>query len=393
MKEAVIVAAKRTPVGKGFTGSLSQVHPVQLGTVPVKAVVNQLSGLDAKLIDELILGCAMPEGEQGLNVARLVGFAAGLPDSVPAMTVNRFCASGLEVISLAANRIRLGEANCILAAGVESMSAVPMGGNKIAPELDLVRARPESYISMGLTAENLAEKHKISREEQDTFALESHRKAVAAIDGGIFAGQIAPVEITLQKLNEKNKAETTKMNFSTDEGPRRDTSIEALGKLQPAFKKDGTVTAGNSSQISDAAAAVIIAEAEFAQKKGWIPLARFVGYATAGVAPEIMGIGPVETVPKLLKRTGLSLSDLDIILLNEAFAVQSLAVIRQLALDVSKVNPNGGAIALGHPLGATGTKLTVELIYALERSKKKYGMVTMCVGGGMGAAGIFERIA
>ncbi len=393
MKEAVIVAAKRTPVGKGFTGSLSQVHPVQLGAVPVKAVVNQLTGLDSKLIDELVLGCAMPEGEQGLNVARLVGFAAGLPDSVPAMTVNRFCASGLEVISLAANRIRLGDANCILAAGVESMSAVPMGGNKIAPELDLVRARPESYISMGLTAENLAEKHKISREEQDKFALESHRKAVAAIDGGVFTGQIAPVEITLRKLNEKNKAEITKMNFSTDEGPRRDTSMEALGKLQPAFKKDGTVTAGNSSQISDAAAAVVIAEAEFAKKQGWKPLARFVGYATAGVAPEIMGIGPVETVPKLLKRTGLPLSGINIILLNEAFAVQSLAVIRQLGLDGSKVNPNGGAIALGHPLGATGTKLTVELVYALERSKRKYGMVTMCVGGGMGAAGIFERIA
>lgn len=393
MKEAVLIAAKRTPVGKGFTGSLSQVHPVQLGAVPVKAVINELKGLDPKLIDELIIGCAMPEGEQGLNVARLIGLAAGLPDGVPAMTVNRFCASGLEVISLAANRIRLGEANCILAAGVESMSAVPMGGNKIAPELNLVRARPESYISMGLTAENLAEKYKISREEQDRFALDSHRKAIAAIDDSSFAGQIAPVEITLQKLNEKNKVETSKVNFSTDEGPRRDTSMEALGKLQPSFKKDGTVTAGNSSQISDAAAAVIVAEAEFAKKQGWKPLARFAGYATAGVAPEIMGIGPVEAVPKLLKRTGLALSNLDIILLNEAFAVQSLAVIRELGLDASKVNPNGGAIALGHPLGATGTKLTVELIYALERSKKRYGMVTMCVGGGMGAAGIFERIA
>ncbi|MGE5693150.1 MAG: thiolase family protein [Candidatus Zixiibacteriota bacterium] len=393
MKEAVIIAAKRTPVGKGFTGSLSQVHPVQLGAVPLKAVINELKGLDPKLIDELIVGCAMPEGEQGLNVARLVGLAAGLPDGVPAMTVNRFCASGLEVISLAANRIRLGEANLILAAGVESMSAVPMGGNKIAPELDLVRARPESYISMGLTAENLAEKYKISRVEQDKFALESHRKASSAIDGGSFAGQIAPVEIPLQKLNEKNKVETSKVNFSTDEGPRRDTSLEALGKLQPSFKKDGTVTAGNSSQISDAAAAVIVAAAEFAKKQGWKPLARFFGYATAGVAPEIMGIGPVEAVPKLLKRTGLSLSDLDVILLNEAFAAQSLAVIRELGLDASKVNPNGGAIALGHPLGATGTKLTVELMYALERSKKKYGLVTMCVGGGMGAAGIFERIA
>ncbi|MGH8004885.1 MAG: thiolase family protein [Limisphaerales bacterium] len=374
-------------------GSLSQVHPVQLGAIPIKAVVKELPGLNPKLIDELIIGCAMPEGEQGLNVARLIGLAAGLPDSVPAMTVNRFCASGLEVISLAANRIRLGEANLIIAAGVESMSAVPMGGNKIAPELDLVRSRPEFYISMGLTAENLAEKYKVSREEQDGFALESHRKAVAAIDNGTFADQIAPVEIIRQKLNEKNKAETSKVNFSMDEGPRRDTNLEALGKLQPAFKKDGTVTAGNSSQISDAAATVIIAEAEFAQKQGWKPLSRFVGYATAGVAPEIMGIGPVETVPKLLKRTGLSLSILDVILLNEAFAVQSLAVIRELGIDSNKVNPNGGAIALGHPLGATGTKLTVELMYALERSKKKYGMVTMCVGGGMGAAGIFERIS
>jgi acetyl-CoA acyltransferase len=319
--------------------------------------------------------------------------AAGLPDGVPAMTVNRFCASGLEVISLAANRIRLGEANCIIAAGVESMSAVPMGGNKIAPELALVRSRPESYISMGLTAENLAGKYKISREEQDKFALESHRKAVAAIDNGIFTDQIIPVEIIRQTLNDRNKVEISKISFSTDEGPRRDTSTEALAKLAPVFKKDGTVTAGNSSQISDAAAAVIIAEADFARKQGWKPLARFVGYAAAGVAPEIMGIGPVEAIPKLLKRTGIELSKFDIILLNEAFAAQSLAVIRELGLDMSKVNPNGGAIALGHPLGATGTKLTVELTYELLRSNKRYGMVTMCVGGGMGAAGIFERIS
>jgi len=393
MKDAVIIAAKRTPVGKAFTGSLAQVHPVQLGAAPIKAVVSQLSGLDPKLIDELIVGCAMPEGEQGLNVARLIGLVAGLPDGVPAMTVNRFCASGLEVISLAANRIRLGEANCIIAAGVESMSAVPMGGNKIAPELDLVRSRPESYISMGLTAENLARKYQISREEQDKFALESHRKAVAAIDNGIFTDQMVPVEIVRQTLNDRNKVEISKISFSTDEGPRRDTSTEALAKLAPVFKKDGTVTAGNSSQISDAAAAVIIAEAEFAQKQGWKPLARFIGYATAGVAPAIMGVGPVEAVPKLLKRIGMSLSNLDIILLNEAFAAQSLAVIRELGLDMSKVNPNGGAIALGHPLGATGTKLTLELTYELLRSNKRCGMVTMCVGGGMGAAGIFERIS
>ena len=393
MKDAVIVAAKRTPVGKGFIGSLAQVHPVQLATVPVQAVANQLPGLDFKLIDELILGCAMPEGEQGLNLARLAGLAAGLPDGLPAMTVNRFCASGLEVISLAANRIRLGEANLIIAAGVESMSAVPMGGNKIAPELDLVRARPESYISMGLTAENLAERYKISREEQDRYALESHRRATAATDGGVFYDQLAPLEIVRQKLNERNKVETFRATFTTDEGPRRDTSMEALGKLQPAFKKDGTVTAGNSSQISDAAAAVIIAEGEFAQKQGWKPLARFVGYATVGVAPEIMGIGPVEAVPKLLKRVGISLPNIDIILLNEAFAAQTLTVIRELGLDRNKVNPNGGAIALGHPLGATGTKLTVELTHELLRSNKRYGMVTMCVGGGMGAAGIFERIS
>lgn len=393
MKEAVIVAAKRTPVGKGFTGSLAQVHPVQLGAVPVKAVIRELNHLDLKLIDELILGCAMPEGEQGLNVARLIGFSAGLPDGVPAMTVNRFCASGLEVISLAANRIRLGEANCIIAAGVESMSAVPMGGNKVAPELDLVRSRPESYISMGLTAENLAEKYKVNREEQDKFALESHRRAIAAIDNGIFADQIAPVEIVQQRLNERNKVETFRITFATDEGPRRDTNMEALAKLAPVFKKDGTVTAGNSSQISDAAAAVVIAEAGFAQKLGWKPLVRFAGYATAGVAPEIMGIGPVEAIPKLLKRIGKSLSDFDIILLNEAFAAQSLTVIRELGLDASKINPHGGAIALGHPLGATGTKLSIELVYELLRSNKRYGMVTMCAGGGMGAAGIFERIS
>ncbi len=393
MKEAVIIAAQRTPVGKGFTGSLANIHPVKLGAVPIQAALAKLPGLDAKLIDELIVGCAMPEGEQGLNVARLIGLSAGLPDSVSAMTVNRFCASGLEVISLAANRIRLGEANLIIAAGVESMSAVPMGGNKVSPELDLVRARPESYISMGLTAENLAEKYKISREEQDRFALESHKKALSAIDSGVFKEQIAPVEISNQKLNEKGKRETQSFAFSIDEGPRRDTSLEALAKLQPAFKKDGTVTAGNSSQISDAAAAVIVAEAEFAQKQGWKPLARFVGYTTAGVAPEIMGIGPVEAIPKILNRAGHSLAEMDIILLNEAFAAQSLAVIRELGLDASKVNPNGGAIALGHPLGATGTKLTVELIYELLRTNKHFGMVTMCVGGGMGAAGIFERIS
>ncbi len=392
MKEAVLVAAKRTPVGKGATGSLAHLHPIELGAVPVKAVVGELAGLDLKWIDELIVGCAMPEGEQGLNVARLIGLAAELPDTVPAMTVNRFCASGLEVISLAANRIRLGEANLIIAAGVESMSSVPMGGNKIAPELNLARTRPESYISMGLTAENLAEKYKISRHEQDTFALESHRKAVAAIDKGIFAGPIVPVEILRQTTNEKHKVETSKISFSTDEGPRRDTSMEALAKLAPAFKKDGTVTAGNSSQISDAAAAIVMAEAEFARKQGWKPLARFVGYATAGVAPEIMGIGPVQAIPKLLKHTGISLSSLDIILLNEAFAAQTLAVIRELGLDLNKLNPNGGAIALGHPLGATGTKLTVELTCELSRLNKRYGMVTMCVGGGMGAAGIFERI-
>jgi len=339
MKEAVIIAAQRTPVGKGFTGSLANIHPVKLGAVPIQAALAKLPGLDAKLIDELIVGCAMPEGEQGLNVARLIGLSAGLPDSVSAMTVNRFCASGLEVISLAANRIRLGEANLIIAAGVESMSAVPMGGNKVSPELDLVRARPESYISMGLTAENLAEKYKISREEQDRFALESHKKALSAIDSGVFKEQIAPVEISNQKLNEKGKRETQSFAFSIDEGPRRDTSLEALAKLQPAFKKDGTVTAGNSSQISDAAAAVIVAEAEFAQKQGWKPLARFVGYTTAGVAPEIMGIGPVEAIPKILNRAGHSLAEMDIILLNEAFAAQSLAVIRELGLDASKVTP------------------------------------------------------
>jgi acetyl-CoA acyltransferase len=393
MKEAVIVSAQRTPVGKGFDGSLANVHPVKLGAVPIQAASSKLPGLNAKLIDELMVGCAMPEGEQGLNIARLIGLSAGLPDSVPAMTVNRFCASGLEVISLAANRIRLGEANLIIAAGVESMSAVPMGGNKISPELELFRSRPEAYISMGLTAENVAGKYKISREEQDRFALESHKKALAAIGAGVFKEQIAPVPVSIQKLNEKGKPETQSFTFSIDEGPRRDTGMEALAKLQPVFKKDGTVTAGNSSQISDAAACVIIAEAEFAKRQCWKPLARFVGYAAAGVAPEIMGIGPVEAIPKALNRSGHSLAEMDIILLNEAFAAQSLAVIRELGLDAKKINPNGGAIALGHPLGATGTKLTVELMYELQRTNKRYGLVTMCVGGGMGAAGIFERIS
>ncbi|RKU26389.1 acetyl-CoA C-acyltransferase [Candidatus Poribacteria bacterium] len=380
MKNVVIVSAVRTAVGKAGRGTLKDTRPDELAAVAIRDAVERLSNLEPAAIDDVIIGCASPEGEQGYNIARVASLRAGLPVSVPAMTLNRFCASGLESIAVGAESILAGRAEVVLAGGVESMSRVPFAAN-LSPNPYLMEHAPEAYLSMGLTAENLAQKYNISRESQDTFALESHRKAVQAIDKGKFRAEIVPIEV-----------EKTGRVFDTDEGVRRDTSPEALASLKPVFREDGTVTAGNASQMSDGAAAVVLMSAERAEAEGYIPLARFVSYATAGVPPEIMGIGPVPAIPKALQSAGLTLADLDVIELNEAFAVQALAVIQDAELPAQKVNPNGGAIALGHPLGCTGTKLTVSLIHEMHRQDYRYGLVTMCVGGGMGAAGIFERL-
>jgi acetyl-CoA acyltransferase len=357
----------------------------------MRAAIERVRGLQPSDIEDIYIGCAMPEAEQGMNVARVAAFRAGLPHTVPALTLNRFCASGLQSIAFAADRIIAGHAECILAGGTESMSLIPMGGHKISPNPALIASYPQSYISMGLTAENVAREFGITREDQDAFALESHRKALAAIDAGRFRTEIAPfvVRHTVVEDGVRNERQFT---FETDEGPRRDTSMEALEKLKPAFKVDGSVTAGNASQMSDGAAAVIVMSEERAVAMGIKPLARFVAFATAGVKPELMGIGPVEAIPKVLRQAGLKLENIDLIELNEAFAAQALAVIRATKLDPLRVNVNGGAIALGHPLGCTGSKLTATLVSEMHRREARYGMVTMCVGGGMGAAGIFERI-
>jgi len=357
----------------------------------MKAAIDRVRGLNPEEIDDILIGCAMPEAEQGMNVARVAAFRAGLPYSVPAMTLNRFCASGLQSIAFAADRIAAGSANCILCGGTESMSMIPMGGNKIAPNPTLIDTNPGTYLNMGLTAENLAAEFDISRDDQDAFALDSHRKAVAALDGGRFKDEIVPLHVEQTVLEQSNRRKLV-VTVDTDEGPRRDTSMEALQRLKPAFKVDGSVTAGNSSQMSDGAAAVLVMSDDKAAALGVKPLARFVAYATAGVPPEIMGIGPVQAIPKVLGLAGLKIENMDLIELNEAFAAQSLAVIRKLGLDPSKINVNGGAIALGHPLGCTGSKLTATLIHELRRRNARYGMVTMCVGGGMGAAAIFERM-
>ncbi|HEY2380715.1 MAG TPA: acetyl-CoA C-acyltransferase [Terriglobia bacterium] len=391
MSAAVIVSAVRTAVGKAPKGKLSATRPDDMAAVAIRAAIDRVHGLRAEDLDDIYIGCAMPEAEQGMNVARVAAFRAGIPYSVPAMTLNRFCSSGLQAIAFAADRIASGNAHCILAGGMESMSLIPMGGNKISPNPTLIETNPDTYLSMGLTAENLAEEYRISREDQDVFALQSHRKAIAAIDAGKFKSEIVPLpvrDITVQR----GKRTVHEFLFDTDEGPRRDTSIEALRKLKAAFKAEGSVTAGNASQTSDGAAAVVVMSEETARALGLKPLARFVAYATAGVPPDVMGIGPVEAIPKALRQAGLKLSEMDLIELNEAFAVQSLAVIRELGMDPSKVNVNGGAIALGHPLGCTGSKLTATLLHEMQRRKARYGMVTMCVGGGMGAAGIFERM-
>jgi acetyl-CoA acyltransferase len=392
MPEAVIVSAVRTAVGKAPRGALRTTRPDDLGAIAVRGALDRVPQLDHKEIDDVIIGCAMPEAEQGMNLARVIAFRAGLPNKSAAMTINRYCASGLQAIALAAERIRGGGADVIVAGGAESMSFVPMGGNKIAVNPWLVENHPGSYLTMGLTAERVAKHYNISREDSDQFSLESHRKAVAAIEAGKFLDEIVPVPVTITTPNGSTKPKSSTTDFRTDEGPRSDTTAEALTKLPAVFHAKGIVTAGNSSQTSDGAAAAVVMSAERAAQLGIQPLARFVAFAYAGCDPEEMGMGPVYAVPKALKLAGLTLDQIDVIELNEAFAAQALAVIRQLSLDPSKVNVNGGAIALGHPLGCTGAKLTATVLRELSRRKARYGLVTMCVGGGMGAAGIFENL-
>jgi acetyl-CoA acyltransferase len=391
MREAVIVSAARTAVGKSGRGALNGTRPDDMAAAAIKAAVERAPGLDPKEIDDVILGCAMPEAEQGLNMARAALLRAGLPVEVPGQTVNRFCSSGLQTIALAAQQIMTGMGEIVVAGGAESMSMVPMSGHHFAPNPEIAELTPDLYLGMGLTAENVARKYGVSREDQDAFALRSHQRALAAIESGAFKDQIVPLDV--EKIwFEGGKRQRAATTFDTDEGPRRDTSAAALAKLKPVFAASGTVTAGNSSQTSDGAAAVVVMSREKADALGLKPLARFVSFAVAGVPPEIMGIGPVAAVPKALKLAGLSLEDMDLIELNEAFAAQALAVMRALEMDEEKVNVNGGAIALGHPLGCSGAKLTVQILHELARRGGRYGMVTMCVGGGQGAAGIFERL-
>jgi acetyl-CoA acyltransferase len=394
VQEAYIVAATRTPVGKAPRGMLRNVRPDDMLAHTLRSVLAQCPGLDPGIIDDVIVGCAMPEGEQGMNVARIALLLAGFPNRVSGITVNRFCSSGLQAVALASDRIRLGEAEVMIGAGTESMSMVPMGGNKIAvnPRIFTDENVGIAY-GMGITAEKVAKQWKVSREAQDQFAMESHRRAVKATDSGEFKQEITPYPAAeaAPDLSTREVVQKTRQ-LAIDEGPRRDTSLEALGKLKPAFAVKGSVTAGNSSQMSDGAAAVILMSEAALKRFNLKPLGRFLGFAVAGVPPEIMGIGPKEAIPKVLKQVGIKQDDLDWIELNEAFAAQSLAVIQDLELDRSKVNPMGGAIALGHPLGATGAIRTATLMHGLRRHNKKYGMVTMCIGTGMGAAGIFEAL-
>jgi acetyl-CoA acyltransferase len=389
MKDAVIVSAVRTPVGKAPKGTLSIVRPDDMAAAVIKAALERAPGVSPADVDDVILGCAMPEGEQGLNVARIASLRAGVPIEASAATINRFCSSGLQAIAQAAEHIMVGSAEVAVAGGTESMSMVPMGGNKVSPNPSLVESYPDVYLSTGLVAENHARQGAISREQQDAFAFRSHQRALAAIESGRFKDEIVPLAV--KTVNPDGKG-TREFIFDTDEGPRRDTSEEALAKLRPAFHVAGTVTAGNSSQTSDGAAAVVVTSAEYAKAHGLRPLARFVAYATAGVAPELFGIGPVPAIRKVLRIAGLTLDQIDLVELNEAFAVQVLACLQELPIDPERLNVNGGAIALGHPLGCTGAKLTATLLHEMQRRQSKYGLVTMCVGGGMGAAGIFERM-
>ena len=391
MQEAVIVDCLRTAVGKAPKGTLRNTRPDDLGGTVVKALLDRYPQVPREEVDDVIMGCAMPEAESGSNMARIIALRAGLPDLVPAVTINRFCSSGLQAIAMAADRIRSGGSEIVIAGGAESMSLIPRGGHKLAPNPWFVDHRPEVYMNMGLTAERLYEKYQVSREDQDAFSFRSHRNALAAQAAGKFDEEIVPVEIETLSMN-GSRPKAQKSVFAKDEGPRADTSAEALAKLKPVFHVNGTVTAGNSSQTSDGAAAALVMSERKARALGLKPRMRYVSFATGGVPPEIMGIGPVVAIPKALALAGLKLEDIAIIELNEAFAVQALAVIRKAGLDPEKVNLNGGAIALGHPLGCTGAKLTATILREMERRKVKYGMVTMCVGGGQGAAGIFERI-
>ena len=391
MREAVIVAGARTPVGKAGRGSLATVRPDDMGALTIKETLKRANGYDGP-IDDLIIGCAMPEAEQGMNVARNIGALAGLPDTTPAITVNRFCSSGLQSIAYAAERIMLGHSEAIIAGGIESMSMVPMMGNTIRPNFHLAETAPQYYMGMGHTAEQVAVKYGVSREDQDAFAVRSHEKAAAAIAEGKFVDEIVPVEVVKRFVDGKGKYQEKTVLFEMDEGVRTGTSMEVLAKLRPAFSVKGSVTAGNASQTSDGAASVLVMDREIAEGQGLKPIAKFRSFAVGGVAPDVMGIGPIVAVPKALKLAGLSIEDIDLWELNEAFASQSLQVIRHLGLDMDKVNVNGGAIALGHPLGATGSVLTLKLMNELKRQGKQFGVVTMCIGGGMGAAGVFEML-
>jgi acetyl-CoA acyltransferase len=398
MREAVIVSSVRTAVGKAGKGTLRQFRPDDMAAAVMQGALARVPGLEPGQVDDVILGCAMPEAEQGMNVARIASLIAGIPDTAAAMTINRFCSSGLQAIALAVDAVASGRSEVAIAGGTESMSLIPMGGHKIAPNPSLLERYPDAYLGMGVTAELVAQKYSIDRQQSDAFSLASHQKAMKAIAEGRFKDEIVPLQVPADETfvpgkKKKAKEPPKTIAFDTDEGPRADTSLEGLAKLKPAFARDGIVTAGNSSQMSDGAAAAVIMSAEKAKALGVKPLARLVSYAVAGVPPEIMGIGPVAAIPKALKLAGLTADQMDLIELNEAFACQALAVIKALGLDPAKVNVNGGAVALGHPLGCTGAKLVASILSELGRRNGRYGLVTMCVGGGMGAAGVIERLS
>jgi len=391
-KDAVIVSAARTPIGKAKKGGLATVRPDEMAASVIQALLKRTPNLDPAQIEDVIIGCAFPEGEQGMNMARMIALRAGLPDTTPGETINRFCSSGVQAIAHAAYAIRSGDIEVAIAGGAESMTQVPMTGYKFSPNPHFAQDLPQYFTNMGLTAENVTTKYHVSREDQDVFSLKSNQKAAKAVESGLFDPELVPIDVEITELGADGKTVKKTFTVKRDEGPRADTTIEALAKLKPAFKEGGAVTAGNSSQMSDGAAGVVVMSGEKAAQLGLKPLARFVAFAVGGVPPELMGIGPIVAIPKALKAAGLSLNDIDLFELNEAFAAQSLAVLRTLEIDENKVNVNGGAIALGHPLGCTGAKLTTQLIYEMARRKFRYGMVTMCIGGGMGAAAIFENL-
>ncbi len=391
-KDAVIVSAARTPVGKAKRGSLTTVRPDDLAATVIKELLKRTPNLDPVEIDDVVFGCAFPEGEQGMNMARMIALRAGLPVSVPGETINRYCSSGVQSIAHVAYAIMAGDIDIAIAGGTESMTMVPMAGYKFSPNPHFAQDLPHYYTSMGITAENLAARYGISREDQDAFALQSNLKAARAVETGIFDPELVPVEVEIVELDENEKQVTRSHTFKRDEGPRGDSTMEGLAKLRPAFKEGGTVTAGNSSQMSDGAAGVVVMSAEKAAQLGLKPMARFVNFAVGAVPPEIMGIGPVQAIPKVLKKAGMKLEDMELIELNEAFAAQALSVIHELDINTEITNVNGGAVALGHPLGCTGAKLTTQLLYEMARRKNKYGMVSMCIGGGMGAAAVFENL-